>query len=96
MAGVVPEAEEKKRGLVLLMEHCTGKRGWRADAEFRDINELARMMDFSLARGKLAAEPGKQRRMAEYRFLPYRGENVPEDYARKKLGPDVSLPRHHT
>ena len=79
-----------------------------ADAELRDINELARMMDFALARGELAkykaillatgcqdvelaAELGEQRSMVEYRFLPYQGENGPEDYARKKLGQDASL-----
>ena len=42
-----------------------------------------------------AAELGKQRSMAEYRFLPYQGENGPEEYAtdwlKKKLGQDAAL-----
>lgn len=56
--------------------------------------ELAKYKAILLATGcrdvKLAAELGKQRSMVEYRFLPYQGENGPEEYARKKPGQEAS------
>ena len=56
--------------------------------------ELAKYKAILLATGcqdvELAAMLGEQRSMAEYRFLPYRGENGPEDYVRNRLGPDAS------
>lgn len=61
--------------------------------------EIAKYKAMVLATGchdvKKAAELGKQRSMEEYRFLPYQGENGPEEYAadwlKKKLGQDAAL-----